>query len=69
MKVRDVLECGIIRDTDTVRIRTEFLGSVQQIAAGKWFEDRILNELDSDVFEFKWSKFRGAVITSDRRQS
>lgn len=53
MVVREIVECGIIKDSTEIWLR-RWTDTLEVLAHGKWFEDSLLKYLDKKVDSFTW---------------
>lgn len=51
MTIKQLFETGLIKDNDEIWIRN---GNFHTLAHGNWYQDNILDYLDSDVSSFTW---------------
>lgn len=49
MTVKDLIESGLIQDNHRVCVKTQIFGSRQQIIAGRWYQDNVLELMDREV--------------------
>lgn len=60
MKFRDLLESGLISDSDVVRLRVEIRDETRKFT-GNWYEDGILNCMDLEVHSMSRDQEWGAA--------
>lgn len=63
MTLQELFECGLIKDDDHIQINRPVAGQVQEIRAGNWFQDNILEWMDIPIYLFKWTRENGWFVT------
>lgn len=46
--LREVIQTGLIKDTDPIRVRKITYADIEMIKSGNWFSDNILEEMEED---------------------
>ena len=54
MTLKEVIETGLIKDTDPIRIRKITYADTEMIKNGKWFHDSILEEMNMRVAKMRY---------------
>lgn len=59
MTMHDLLNSGLIKDTDRIRVVKPITGNLVDMRDGFWFNDQILDFHNQEVTEFMWNKEKG----------
>lgn len=62
MTMHDLLNSGLIKDTDRIRVVKPITGNLVDMRDGFWFNDQILAFHNQEVTEFMWNKEKGWTI-------
>ena len=62
MTMHELLSCGLLKDTDAVRVVWSRPGKALDVRVGHWYEDRILAFHNSEISEISWNKEQGWSI-------
>ena len=54
MKLKDVIESGLINDRHTIAVHLPMIGHMDEIRRGHWFNDQILDVMDREVDTLKY---------------
>lgn len=54
MTLREVIQTGLIKDTDPIRVRKITYADIEMIKSGNWFSDNILEEMDMRVVKMRY---------------
>lgn len=57
MKLKEILESGLIRDDHRICVDMKLFGNRKTVAAGKWFQDQILDLMDRKVVQIEYDSF------------
>jgi hypothetical protein len=63
MLLKELFECGLVKDSDRVTISVPFSGPVRIVKTGIWYQDHILDYLTHKVTEFSWNPEKGWRVT------
>ena len=55
MTLGEVIESGLIKDTDIIRIHPAIVSMPNSVRRGKWYEDHILEAVDRSVEYLKYT--------------
>ena len=59
MTMHELLSCGLLKDTDAVRVVRSRPGNALDVRVGHWYEDRILAFHNREISELSWNKEQG----------
>lgn len=62
MKLKDLIESGVIRDADVVTASKPLQGCGADFRKGKWYQDQILDFMDLEIKSFSWDETNGFSI-------
>lgn len=62
MTLKDLIQNGIVKDTDNITIVSPLIGSAYDMRKGNWFNDQILVFMNAEIRAFSWSEETGYSI-------
>lgn len=62
MTLRDLIQNGMVKDTDNITIVKPLTGSAYDMRRGNWFNDQILEFMEAEIRAFSWSEETGYSI-------
>lgn len=62
MKLKELLQCELVKDRDTVTIEGSKAGKAGAIRKGHWFNDQIAELGETRVMEFAWGYDTGWIV-------
>ena len=62
MKLKELLQCELVKDRDAVTIERSKAGKAGAIRKGRWFNDQIAELGETRVMEFAWGYDTGWIV-------
>lgn len=62
MTLKDLVFNNLIKDNDEITISKPLIGNACDMRNGNWYNDNIVNFLDSEIQAFSWSEDGGYSI-------
>ena len=54
MRLKDLIECDIVKDNHKIIISQRVIGTVKTVARGNWYQDHILNYQDQEIYSLSY---------------
>ena len=54
MTLKELIECGLIRDDDSIAVHIRLIGGLEQMRRGQWYQDQILDVMDQEIDTLKY---------------
>lgn len=54
MTLGELIECGLIKDDDTIAVHLHLIGGLKQVRRGNWYQDQILDVMDQPIDTLKY---------------
>lgn len=51
MTLGELIECGLIKDDDTIAVHLHLIGGLTRVRRGQWYQDHILWDIDLQTKE------------------
>lgn len=62
MTLKDLITNGLVKDNDAITVGKPLSGSACDMRRGNWFNDQILEFMNSEIKAFSWSEDSGWSI-------
>ena len=49
MKLKELFETTLVKDTDTIAVHVHVIGGIDYFRRGNWYQDQILDLMDRDI--------------------
>lgn len=66
MTISELIQSGIIKDSDNIQISRPVAGRANVVRRGNWYNDNILDWMDVPIYLIKWTRDNGWVIQLER---
>lgn len=66
MTISDFVEAGLIKDSDRVVVANSVCGTIGRIKGNNWFDDRILDVMNAEIYSARFSVSKGWYFSLDR---
>lgn len=66
MTLKELIKEGIIKDEDRIVVKKAVAGNLERIASGNWYQDRVLEYMEAEIYSLSYVKGRGWTVNLDR---
>ena len=49
MTLGELVECGLVKDDDTIAVHLHLIGGLNRVRRGQWYQDQILDVMDQEI--------------------